>query len=1583
MNQKTLFIAIAALFILQCVNAGVIRNIDNFTPDVLALTATTTDYTSTDLVTISANGNDTIGTERDQVLFLDAGDPYFLVSSSIVDAGWVIGWEQVTTGYSLLQFDGYDNSEILNLNPGLSSYDATELGAAVAFILDISADHPAPYTIKVYGSTTSITSTYSFIARATAQSLAFDTYYIPFTLFSGNANFKNINGIELVMNNSLSLTGASQAIDTTVFTFATFGYSISGFAYFDCDSNGVFGSSETLFAGANVTLLNSGGTLLKTVNTDSNGDFSFVGLNNGTYQVCVRSTGATNTVPSSACRSVTLTNLIDVTGLQYGLRTQTTVVAPPNLSVTCGDCIDPECTGFATVSGCGGSGPVPTFSDSNSTSVCPKRITRTWSAAGTTSTSNQVITITDNVVPTLTNPAQNVNVNCINPSITMANWVSGRASATAVDCNGVTWTNNWNNVAPTNCNSRSVTFTATDPCGNFINTTATYTVSDSTSPNYSTQAQSSAAECNKNGNDITAFNTWLNSQGGAVVSDDCSPASAIVLDDNYTGGFTSGCSNSVTVTFSATDACGNKGFSTAVFTIQDTRAPTITKAAVSSSSECTGTGSNPAFTSWLNSHAGSTATDQCTATNSIVWTNDFDGSTPNSCNAGLTVTFFATDLCGRVASTSANFTVTDSTPPVLLTPASSLSFTCDTDNIQGLFENWLDNNGGADARDNCTTSVNWTNNADVNPASLCGVITVTFTASDLCTPARSVRTTASFTVTDTVAPVYQTRPQNVTTNCAGNTQSQFSDWLTTQGGATIIDNCSTQLTLSNNNRGTTAPSGCAGSARVIFSAADSCGNTASATATFSVTDNNPPSFDESPSDQIVECSSTSRNAYLAWLADNAGAEISDDCNTFTVTNNGPASINNGCNVVQTVTFTATDSCGNKDSETATFGIQDTIAPVITTEASDRSVTCDGTNQTSTLTNWLSTKGGAVATDSCARRVIWTNDFESLEGEGCILSTFVTFTASDGCGNFDVTSATFTISDTSVPTITRQAQPQTVQCDGYGNQDAFNNWLDSQGGAQATDVCVGTSSLSWSNNFGEGDLFTCGTTTVTFTVSDPCGDTASTSSSFTVFDDVAPSFNPSAQDLTVECDGYGNIFDYDNWVSSNGGAVAQDACATFLSVTNTAPATGPVGCGAVTVTFIATDDCNNSGRTTATYRVTDTSDPVIVLPASDASVECDGYTNQADISAWLSSQGGAVAVDQCNSVSWSNNFVGLITVDGCSAVATVTFTVVDRCSNQAQTGATFTVVDTTPPVVSVPAQDTVIQCSEFSNREINTWLATHGGAVATDSCSVVRWSNNYNPDNEDDSCATPIPVTFTATDLCGNFVETTATLTLTDSTAPIFVNFPEDIIVNCDQCSTAECIGIPIAADACTSNIDVTWTDDVTTGPTILLCPGNQNIVRTFFAQDACGNAVSKSQNIVVNIARSTGPCNPEDCPPCNTTLSCCTSTVPQVACNPVTCNSVACNPVSCIRVACTAVTAEDCSEGPTGNYIPPLPYGGGFGNNYECEPIYIYIFDDDDAVQNGEVNYEYVYVEVQKVSSAPRLAFASLFLVVLSIFALL
>ncbi|MCG2612624.1 hypothetical protein LZZ90_14030, partial [Flavobacterium sp. SM15] len=62
---------------------------------------------------------------------------------------------------------------------------------------------------------------------------------------------------------------------------------------------------------------------------------------------------------------------------------------------------------------------------------------------------------------------------------------------------------------------------------------------------------------------------------------------------------------------------------------------------------------------------------------------------------------------------------------------------------------------------------------------------------------------------------------------------------------------------------------------------------------------------------------------------------------------------------------------------------------------------------------------------------------------------------------NTTSATFTIQDTTNPTITQQAANMTVECDGQGNNAQLQAWLNSHGGAAASDVC---SSVTWSHNF---------------------------------------------------------------------------------------------------------------------------------------------------------------------------------------------------------------------------------------------------------------------------------------------------------------------------------------------------------------------------------------------------------------------------------------------------------------------------------------------------------------------------------------
>ena len=94
------------------------------------------------------------------------------------------------------------------------------------------------------------------------------------------------------------------------------------------------------------------------------------------------------------------------------------------------------------------------------------------------------------------------------------------------------------------------------------------------------------------------------------------------------------------------------------------------------------------------------------------------------------------------------------------------------------------------------------------------------------------------------------------------------------------------------------------------------------------------------------------------------------------------------------------------------------------------------------------------------------------------------------------------------------------------------------------------------------------------------------------DTIAPSIDTPAMDLTVECDGAGNIFDYLNWQTGLAGAAASDLCGEVTwnsTVDSTYDACdGTVG-GSV-LTFTATDACGNSASTSATYTIEDTTPP---------------------------------------------------------------------------------------------------------------------------------------------------------------------------------------------------------------------------------------------------------------------------------------------------------------------------------------------------------------------------------------------------------
>ena len=88
--------------------------------------------------------------------------------------------------------------------------------------------------------------------------------------------------------------------------------------------------------------------------------------------------------------------------------------------------------------------------------------------------------------------------------------------------------------------------------------------------------------------------------------------------------------------------------------------------------------------------------------------------------------------------------------------------------------------------------------------------------------------------------------------------------------------------------------------------------------------------------------------------------------------------------------------------------------------------------------------------------------------------------------------------------------------------------------------------------------------------------------------------------------------------------------------------------------------------------------------------------------------------------------------------------------------TVTVDDTETPTLTLP--DALVVDCRNATASITTWL---NSATATDSCGVVSVTNNYNSVKPTDLCNNSgvVTVTFTATDLFGNVVSETRTITL--------------------------------------------------------------------------------------------------------------------------------------------------------------------------------------------------------------------------------
>ncbi len=339
----------------------------------------------------------------------------------------------------------------------------------------------------------------------------------------------------------------------------------------------------------------------------------------------------------------------------------------------------------------------------------------------------------------------------------------------------------------------------------------------------------------------------------------------------------------------------------------------------------------------------------------------------------------------------------------------------------------------------------------------------------------------------------------------------------------------------------------------------------------------------------------------------------------------------------------------------------------------------------------------------------------------------------------------------------------------------------------------------------------------------------------------PLLDAPAQDTTIECSVINQETAIQAWLNNHGGAVVTNYCGN-LNWTNNYDILSN-GCGAsgsAIVTFTATDECGST-VTTALLTIADTNHPVIDVPAIDMVVQCDGQGNLADLNNWLDNRGGALATDACGNVSWTNNYSTLSNGCGSTGSASVIFSATDDCGNIATTAAAFTIEDHVAPNIVTAARDTTIECGA-SNQDsiIQKWLDQKGGALASDVCGNVSWTNNYLTLSNGCGSTGSTSVIFSATDDCGNIATTAAAFTVEDRVAPNIVTAARDTTIECGASNQDSIIqtwldqhGGAIAIDICGN---VSWTHDF---PVISdTCDTTVSHIITFTAFDECLNSTA-------------------------------------------------------------------------------------------------------------------------------------------------
>ena len=1138
------------------------------------------------------------------------------------------------------------------------------------------------------------------------------------------------------------------------------------------------------------------------------------------------------------------------------------IAGPANYNGCIADSTDPSVTGQATATGSSPSCQTPTLSYSDSTSgagTCAMNLTRTWTAtdpaSGATSSYVQQINLRDNAAPSITNCPGNIN---LPEGASFAMWQDPTATD---DCGIASFVSSHPSGSSFAEGTTTVTYTATDHCGNIATCSFTVTVPQScnSAPVINCPADYVGCLAAPVIRSATGIATASNNGGDACGDPLITYSDVTISEGPCKGEFV------LQRTWSATEQNSNlTSTCTQSITIKDDVKPTIIN--------CPANITVPANT-YTATWNLPTANDDCGI--------DAFSSTHNSGQTfpvgTTTVSYTAVDQCGNEA--SCNFTVTVSetcqAAPVITCPADYVACIGTATDPATTGQATATVNGN-----NCgTPAITYTDQITNGPCAGQVEIKRTWTATE---PNSNLAVTCVQTIIlrDIVAPTI--------TNCPVNITLPNNTYIATWNLPAANDNCGVASFTSSHNSGDVFS---AGTTTVTYTATDNCGNATTCTFNVIVTETctTPPTI-TCPGDYIG-CPSTATHPTVTgmaigansgnlcsmpqisysddtlsvgpcagqlairreWIAtgsgtgltatcfqnitldDNQGPSITNCPTNITVTNNSQVSwvlptatdncglasftsnYNSGGNFsagTTTVTYTATDNCG----KTATCSFDVTVnqtcqtAPVINCPADYFGCIGSSTDPTSTG------QASATATGAQCTTPALTYSDQHVANTGCngaAVTIDRTWTATEPNSGLTATCIQrIVLSDSQNPVISNC--PANISIPDTNPIATWNL-------PSATDDCGIASFISTHNS---GDVFPAGTTTVTYTAIDNCGNTTTCSFTVSVTHTCTnvPTLNCPAN-VTI-CPGSSTA----PGVTGQASATAANACGTpvVTYTDSTLPNSDCNGAGVITRTWKATDSVNGLSSTcTQIITVKDDIKPSISGCPADISIPVGGNNTPT----WSS----ATATDNCGlkSLTSSHNSGDVFPC----GVTTVIYTATDNCGLVASCSFTVTVacqqVCNTVPVITCPANFSACPGTSISPSVTGVATASNTGA----------------------NCSTPA-VTYTdvilQTFACTGGQEIERTWKATDPTNA-------NLMASCIQIITLNDTSGPVLS-ACPSDITsadpiVTWTP-----PTISSSCGGYTLVSshnsgdafpigtttvTYSVTDACNNTISCDFDVTI------------------------------------------------------------------------------------------------------------------------------------------